>query len=107
MKLLSVVLVLLAAATSLKAMVNTIYNSPSFVKYIFCSNLNFIRRKTTHSQTVDELKMMQAVVVGCIASEGATDEDAANVFEMLVPQARTAMCLNACIMEKTGIVSVI
>lgn len=48
---------------------------------------------------------MQAIVGECIAKEGATDEDAAEILEMLIPQTRTAMCLNACIMEKTAIVS--
>lgn len=48
--------------------------------------------------------MMHAMVSECVAKEGATDEDTAHIMEMLVPQTRTAMCLNACIMEKTSIV---
>lgn len=50
--------------------------------------------------------MFDAIIAKCVAAEGATEQDVANMKGMLVPIVRSEMCLHACIMEHIGVVSI-
>lgn len=49
----------------------------------------------------------QTFISECAAQEGATDADVEAVLTMEIPTTKAEKCLNACIGEKTGVVSTI
>lgn len=55
-------------------------------------------------QSTDELKIMEKIVMDCMAKEGASETDLAEMMGYKLPSTRSGQCLNACIMESIGIV---
>lgn len=47
----------------------------------------------------------ESLVSACAAQEGASESDMKSALTFEMPTTRTEKCLNACIGEKTGIVS--
>lgn len=57
-----------------------------------------------HPQSTDEMKIMEGIVMNCMAKEGASEADLAEMMGFKLPSTKTGQCLNACIMETFGIV---
>lgn len=49
------------------------------------------------------MQQIQALVGACMTAEAATEADVHEMMAMEVPSTAAGMCLNACVMEKTGI----
>lgn len=55
--------------------------------------------------TAEEMKMIEQLVMTCMAKEGANEGDLAKMMEFELPTTKAGQCLNACMMEMSGIVS--
>lgn len=55
--------------------------------------------------TAEEMEMLQQLVTNCMAKEGASQADLAEMMEFELPSTKAGQCLNTCLMESTGIVS--
>ena len=48
-------------------------------------------------------QMIQTVVMGCKAAEGANDDDMTAFVKHLAPTTQEGKCMHACVMDKLGI----
>lgn len=51
--------------------------------------------------------MFETLVKTCATKESASDSDIGELLKRDIPTTRNGQCLNACILESTGIVSVL
>lgn len=55
-------------------------------------------------QNTDEMKIMETIVMNCMANEGASEADLAEIMDLKLPSTKSGQCFNACIMEAVGVV---
>lgn len=56
--------------------------------------------------TAEGEKMFKERVMSCVAKEGATESDVATMMAYHAPTTKTGQCLQACMMEMSGVVRI-
>lgn len=50
------------------------------------------------------MKMMELIIMDCMAKEGGSEADLVDIMAFVLPSTRAGICLNTCLMESTGVV---
>lgn len=76
-----------------------------FVNPFRTDNLEF-----RHEQAIDEAEgkeMLKGMAADCKEKEGASDADVEEMINKKIPTNKPAKCLNACMMDQFGVVSLL